>query len=134
MSPDLECGMIPPAATEPSIISIMVKKRDDVDMTNSLDAIHHVAISVKNIAEAVDWYRTTFRCEIAYQDPTWAFLKFSNMHLALVLPEQHPPHLAVATPQAATYGELKTHRDGTRSVYISDVAGNAVELMDPESL
>jgi catechol-2,3-dioxygenase len=103
-------------------------------MSQNLDSLHHVAISVKDIAAAVDWYRSTFRCEIVYQDATWAFLKFANLHLALVLPGQHPPHLAFVTPAAASFGELKPHRDGTRSIYISDVSGNAVELMDPDSM
>lgn len=103
-------------------------------MSDQLDSLHHIAISVPNIAEAVDWYTSTFRCEIAYQDETWAFLKFANLHLALVIPDQHPPHIAFVTPAAASYGELKTHRDGTRSLYISDTGGNAIELMDPESV
>ena len=103
-------------------------------MSDQLDAVHHVAISVKNIAEAVDWYRSTFKCEIEYQDDTWALLKFANTSMALVIPEQHPPHMGFVSDKAASYGELKTHRDGTRSVYISDCSGNAVELMDPTSL
>ncbi|MFY9255832.1 MAG: VOC family protein [Fuerstiella sp.] len=103
-------------------------------MSTDLDSIHHVAISVDNIATAVDWYRTTFRCEIEYQDETWALLKFANASLALVIAEQHPPHLGFVTPKAESYGELKLHRDGTRSIYISDPTGNAVELMDPNSV
>jgi len=103
-------------------------------MTTELDSIHHVAISVSNIATAVDWYRATFRCEVEYQDDTWALLKFANASLALVIAEQHPPHLGFVTPKAESYGELKTHRDGTRSIYISDPSGNAVELLDPQSV
>ncbi len=103
-------------------------------MTDNLDSIHHVAISVSDIAASVAWYRDTFRCEIEYQDETWALLKFANASLALVLPNQHPPHLGFVTPKADTYGELKTHRDGTRSIYISDPTGNAVELLDPDSV
>lgn len=97
-----------------------------------LDSLHHVAIPVKDVAATVAWYTKTFRCEVAYQDPTWALLKFGNVKVALVIPEQHPPHIAFVTPDAATHGPLKTHRDGTKSIYIADPAGNAVELMDPE--
>ncbi len=105
-------------------------------MNNStpLDSLHHIAIQVKNIAESVSWYRETFACEVVYQDSTWAMLKFANTNLALVIPEQHPPHLGFSCSSASQYGELKTHRDGTRSIYISDPSGNTVELMDPESL
>jgi catechol-2,3-dioxygenase len=98
-----------------------------------LDRLHHVAISVTDIAAAVDWYRETFRCDVAYQDATWAMLKFDNVSLALVLPNQHPPHLGFVTPAAHQFAPLKRHRDGTESVYISDPAGNAVELLSPES-
>lgn len=98
-----------------------------------LDRLHHVAVSVGNIAEAVEWYTATFRCEVTYQDATWAMLRFGNVGLALVIPEQHPPHLGFVTPTAHQYGPLKRHRDGTESVYISDPAGNAVELLSPES-
>ena len=49
----------------------------------------------------------------------------------LVLPSQHPPHIGIETPEAEKHGELKPHRDGTRSIYIPDSAGNAVELLAP---
>ncbi|MBI1346338.1 VOC family protein [bacterium] len=101
--------------------------------TTTLDRLHHVAISVQNIAESVEWYRATFSCEVSYQDATWALLKFDNVGIALVIPEQHPPHLGFATPKAHEFAPLKRHRDGTESVYISDPSGNAVELLSPES-
>jgi catechol 2,3-dioxygenase-like lactoylglutathione lyase family enzyme len=100
-------------------------------MTTStpLDALHHVAIPVRDVAEAVAWYTRTFSCKILYQDATWAFLEFANIKLALVIPEQHPGHIAFTHPEAESFGELKTHRDGTRSVYIHDPAGNPVEIL-----
>lgn len=105
----------------------------DTTPNPELDRIHHIAISVSDITESVDWYRKTFRCEIAYQDATWALLRFGNLGLALVLPNQHPPHIGFVTPTAASYGTLKRHRDGTESIYISDPTGNSVELLSPES-
>lgn len=105
-----------------------------MDTSQKLDAVHHVAIVVLNIAESVAWYRETFRCEVTYQDETWAMLKFANLSMALVVPHQHPAHLGFVTPRAAEFGPLKTHRDGTASIYISDPSGNAVELLSPESV
>jgi len=102
--------------------------------TATLDSIHHVAISVPEIGAAVDWYCEMFECTVSYQDATWAMLQFANLPLALVVPGEHPPHIGFATSRASEYGELRTHRDGTRSVYISDVAGNSVELLDPDSV
>ena len=101
---------------------------------SDLDSIHHVAIEVEDIAASTAWYRSEFHCRVAYQDETWALLEFGNMSLALVTEGQHPPHIAFVSEAAKTKGPLKTHRDGTRSVYASDPSGNAVEFMDPESI
>ena len=95
----------------------------------SLDPIDHVAVSVRDIAESVAWYRKTFRCRVAYQDATWALLEFGNMRLALVIASQHPPHLALARADASSFGTLTTHRDGTRSTYVADPSGNSIEIM-----
>jgi len=94
-----------------------------------LDSLDHVAIPVEDVALSVDWYTRTFQCEVKYQDETWALLGFENVNVALVIPSQHPAHIAFSSPEAARFGELKTHRDGTRSCYVEDPTGNAVEIM-----
>ena len=98
------------------------------------DRLDHVAIPVQDVAAAVDWYRQTFQCTVKYQDATWALLGFENISLALVIPEQHPAHLGFVSQEAEKFGELKTHRDGTRSCYVSDPAGNAVEILAADSM
>ena len=95
----------------------------------TLDRVHHVAIAVNDVAAAVAWYTSTFRCSVSYRDATWALLDFDNLHLALVIPGQHPPHVAFTSPKAEAFGALETHRDGTRSTYVKDSAGNSVEIM-----
>ncbi len=97
--------------------------------SRALDDIDHVAIQVDDIGEAVRWYQAHARCEIVYQDETWALLGFANMKLALVLPEQHPPHLAITSPRAEEFGTLQPHRDGTASCYINDPGGNVLEVL-----
>ena len=94
-----------------------------------LDSIHHVAVSVTDIQAAVDWYMRTFQCKVSYQDDTWALLEFANVKLALVIPSQHPAHIAFVSPEAEKFGTLKPHRDGTRSCYVTDPSGNPVEIM-----
>ncbi|MBX3661257.1 MAG: VOC family protein [Burkholderiales bacterium] len=94
-----------------------------------MDRLHHVAIAVPEIAPAVAWYRGQFQVEIVYQDATWALLRFANIDLALVVPDQHPPHMAIERPDATRFGTLKTHRDGTASVYVDDPFGNVIEIM-----
>jgi catechol 2,3-dioxygenase-like lactoylglutathione lyase family enzyme len=96
------------------------------------DSLDHVAIPVEDVAAAVHWYTKTFRCEVTYQDDTWAFLKFGNIKLALVVPAQHPAHVGIVSPDAAKFGTLKLHRDGTRSCYVKDPAGNAVEILQAD--
>ncbi|MEP6717422.1 MAG: VOC family protein [Terriglobia bacterium] len=99
-----------------------------------LDSIHHVAIPVSDVAGSVDWYKRTFQCEVKYQDETWALLAFDNIQLALVIPDQHPAHIGFVSGTAEQFGELKTHRDGTRSCYVKDPAGNSVEILAEDSV
>jgi catechol 2,3-dioxygenase-like lactoylglutathione lyase family enzyme len=87
---------------------------------SELDHLDHVAIPVQDVGTAVDWYRAQFRCEVAYQDETWALLRFGNTRLALVTPGQHPAHLGFVSERAPELGPLKRHRDGTWSLYIED--------------
>jgi catechol 2,3-dioxygenase-like lactoylglutathione lyase family enzyme len=94
-----------------------------------LDRIEHVAIAVADVDSVVAWYTANFHCEVDYKDATWALISFDNMKLALVVPEQHPPHIALTSPEPEKFGALTTHRDGTRSVYVRDPAGNSVEIM-----
>lgn len=93
-------------------------------------SIHHLAIQVKNVDRAIDWYRSHFTCEIIHQDSSWGLLKFANLQLALVMSHQHPPHLAFTHPNISQFGTPKTHRDGSRSVYIEDSEGNTIEMLD----
>ena len=94
-----------------------------------LDAIHHTAIQVRHIREAVNWYTKHYSCEVEYEDETWAMLKFANVSLALVTPGEHPYHFAIVTDRPQDYGTPKVHRDGTSSVYIKDPSGNPVEML-----
>jgi catechol 2,3-dioxygenase-like lactoylglutathione lyase family enzyme len=74
-----------------------------------LDNLHHVACVVRDVVEAAAWYRSRFRCVVAYQDETWALLKFANASLALVTEGDHPAHLGFVSPAALDAGTLKTH-------------------------
>jgi catechol 2,3-dioxygenase-like lactoylglutathione lyase family enzyme len=94
----------------------------------TFDTVDHVAVSVRDVQGTVDWYLKNFKCRIAYQDETWALLEFANIRVAFVLPAQHPPHFALLG-DPAVFGEPKTHRDGTRSVYLHDPSGNSVEVL-----
>jgi catechol 2,3-dioxygenase-like lactoylglutathione lyase family enzyme len=93
-----------------------------------LATLHHAALRVKNVKKTVEWYTQRFKCNVEYQDATWAMLAFENVRLAFVLAEQHPPHIAIVGDPAA-FGEPKVHRDGTSSVYVKDPNNNSVEIM-----
>ncbi len=94
-----------------------------------MDKLHHIALQVADIGEALRWYRGQFDLETVYEDATWAMLRFANIELALVVPGQHPPHIAIERPNADAFGPLTTHRDGTASVYTSDPFGNVIEVL-----
>jgi catechol 2,3-dioxygenase-like lactoylglutathione lyase family enzyme len=94
-----------------------------------MDTIHHIAIPVDHIQDALAWYKNHYDVKVVYEDETWALLQFANVALALVMPDQHPPHFAIVSENAESYGPLKSHRDGTASVYIQDPAGNTIEML-----
>lgn len=94
-----------------------------------MDRIHHIALSVPDIGRATAWYKGQFDFVTLYEDKTWALLEFDNIALALVLPDQHPPHIAIVCDNAESYGPLTKHRDGSASVYVRDPWGNAIEIM-----
>merc|ERR1712224_436859 len=98
-----------------------------------MEKIHHIAIEVKNIKEAISWYKNHTECKVVYEDETWAMLEYSNISLAFVLPNMHPPHIAFAKDNASDYGELKKHRDGTSSIYVKDPSNNFVEMLKEKS-
>ncbi|MGR8920093.1 MAG: VOC family protein [Gammaproteobacteria bacterium] len=97
-----------------------------------MDRLDHVAIVVDDIDDALSWYHERFECETLYADATWALLGFANARLALVVADEHPNHVAITRANAADFGELTAHRDGTASTYITDPFGNAVEIMQAE--
>jgi catechol 2,3-dioxygenase-like lactoylglutathione lyase family enzyme len=99
-----------------------------------LERLDHVALVVRSVDEAVEWYAARFSFRVAYRDPTWALLEFANVRLALMAPGKHPPHVAFVREDGTAFGEVKPHRDGTRSAYIEDPSGNAVEIVEDSTL
>ncbi len=93
------------------------------------DSIHHVAIMVADIQRSLQWYTTSFNCEVAFSSDTEAILKFENLSLQLLLPSQMPAHIAFSREDAATFGELRDNRDNTSSCFVSDPTGNPVEIV-----
>ncbi len=89
--------------------------------------IDHIAIQVDDIRESVEWYSNKFKCEIIYEDDTWAFLQFGNIKMALVVEDEHPYHIGFEVEDVGTKSTL--HRDGSISRYIKDPSGNSIELI-----
>ena len=93
--------------------------------------IDHVAINVIDLQESVNWYIENFKASIIYQDETWAMLKIGQSKLALTIPTQHPPHIAITVNNINDFpeGKIKRHRDGSQYLYVKDPAGNIVEYI-----
>ena len=94
-----------------------------------MEELHHIALPVNDIGKAVTWYEKNFDVSKVYEDESWALLAFENISLALVLPGQHPAHIAVRRENAAKHGKLTKHRAGSSSGYVTDPWGNAVEYL-----
>ena len=88
--------------------------------------IDHIAIVVNDIKESVAYYVDNYDCMILHCDESWGYLQFDNTKLALVLKDEHPPHIAFEVDEV----EGKTHRDGSVSKYIDDPSGNKIELIE----
>ena len=88
--------------------------------------IDHIAIVVNDIKESVAYYVDSHNCMILHCDESWGYLQFDNIKLALVLKDEHPPHIAFEVDEV----EGKTHRDGSVSKYIDDPSGNKIELIE----
>lgn len=101
---------------------------------SQLTTIHHVTIQVANIPQALAWYRSSFDCEVLFEDVREAILQFENIRLCLSLPNTQQRHVAFVRDDAATLGELFTQADGIRSTLLSDPSGNVVEIVASESL
>ena len=93
--------------------------------------IDHIAIQVDNVQDSAYWYEEQYGCSIEYCDSTWALLQFENIKLALVVKEEHPPHIAFEVDKMDDDWPMKgkLHRDGSISRYIDDPSGNKIELI-----
>ena len=49
-----------------------------------MDKIDHIAIQTTSIKDSVLWYKKMFKCEIEFEDDTWALLKFDNTKLIII--------------------------------------------------
>ena len=94
-----------------------------------LDSIHHITLCVADIDEAINWYTTSFRCEVSHRSLTEAILHFENTKIHLSLPSQQRSHIAFTCERAGEFGQLRPRIDGTESSYIADSTGNPVELV-----
>lgn len=94
-----------------------------------MDSIDHIAIQTESIKDSINWYKKMFSCEVEFQDDTWALLKFKNTKLALVIPSQHPPHIAIKRNNLEKFGSPVRHRDGSESVYVESPDSNTFEFI-----
>ena len=95
-----------------------------------MESIDHIAIVVTNINHAVNWYTKNRDCEVIYQNETWADLQFENIKLTLVLPQDHPAHIAFVDESIENGTK---HRDGSESIYEHDTFGNIIEKIKYET-
>lgn len=109
-----------------------------------LKRIGHVAICVKNLEQAAQFYQN-LGMDLVWQDADWAYLKAGEDGLALLSPhyEQAGPHFGFIFSDRAeietAYDRLKAegvhlthiheHRDGTASFYGRDPDGNWFEYL-----
>lgn len=100
---------------------------------SALSIINHVAINVADLEKSINWYQSSFTCELIAKEKTQAVLQFANLRLVLVLPSLEPAHVAYERQDAATLGELRDRFGGIRSTFLADPTGNMLEIIAPEA-
>ena len=88
-----------------------------------MERIDHIALAVTNIKHAINWYTKHFDCKVKEEYDNWVLLEFDNIDLALVLPHEHPAHIAFVDDSI----KGDKHEDGTEYVYEHDTFGNIIE-------
>ena len=104
----------------PFIVSIMKYRFD------------HIALNVKDVKAAVAWYKLKLNAEVTYEDETWAMLRVGETAVALTMPNQHPSHIAFQLDSLEEFDDtipIKTHRDGSKYQYVTDIDGNTIEYI-----
>lgn len=98
-----------------------------------LGSIDHIAIKVKDLKLAIDFYCGTIGGEVISEFDDWAFISFENIKLALIASENHPAHIAIEVFSEEDLEKMGLkqykHRDGSRSCYDKDPDGNFVEYI-----
>jgi len=89
--------------------------------------LDHVAISVTNIQNSIDWYVKEFNALVEYHDTTWAMMNISGTKIALIKSNYHKPHIAFTQDAVSPPEDAKTHRDGSKYIYTEDPDGNMIE-------
>lgn len=114
--------------------------------------LRHIALNVADVAISVEFYTTLFGMQVVWRpDPDNAYLSSGCDNLALhrAAPQgsregQHLDHLGFIVPQrddvdrAAAILEtrgvpivkpVRTHRDGSRSLYCTDPDGTIIQIL-----
>ena len=47
----------------------------------TFDTVDHIAVAVSDVKGTVDWYLKNFKCQVTYQDNSWALLEFANIRV-----------------------------------------------------
>jgi hypothetical protein len=98
----------------------------------------HIALVSTNIPRDIDSYHKLFsEIGILYQDKSWALLEAGGVKIALVMPGEHPSHLAFRVESRESLEQMakehnstvKVHRDRSESFYTTDSSGNAIEVV-----
>ena len=46
--------------------------------------MHHIAITVQNIKESIDWYTENLNAEVLFEDKTWGLVSVNGFKIAFV--------------------------------------------------
>lgn len=92
-----------------------------------LSRMDHIAMQSEDPNGSAHWYAKMFGGKVMYSDDEWSIVRFKNINLAFVIPENHPAHISFETNRVDD--GFKKHRDGSMFKYVVDKWGNTYELI-----
>jgi catechol 2,3-dioxygenase-like lactoylglutathione lyase family enzyme len=100
-----------------------------MELIKNLTEIDHLVVMVADLDQSINWYMSSFMCEVLYATKTLAVLQFNNIKLVLSLPSEQRPHVAYKKESAHEFGEIMEQSDLCHSTFVADPTGNLVELV-----
>jgi hypothetical protein len=71
--------------------------------SKTFDTVDHIAVAVSDVKGTVAWHLENFKCQVTYQDDSWALLEFANIRVAFCAAATAPAPFCIAAGPCALW-------------------------------